>query len=307
MLRRLLSGFLSIVAFVVFSQAALADGERKPPRRTGPESFFMRLDANQDRQVTEDEIPDRAPEGLKAMLRRADKNNDKKITAEELAAAARQHRPGPPAAGERPSRRPSASAQRGRPHPPGPPFAGRPHGPAQYGMMGHGPMHGPMRGPMHGRMAGPGRGAPPHHGRIASSSRVPDPKAVFARLDRNKDQQLSLEEFSAGMMARVRMAMAHRGADPRRAAAAHPERRKPSQPKMSPEARKKATEARKKKAEAARAAAAKKRKAQPRKTPDPEARKKAAEARKKAGEARKKAAEAKKKEASPAEKPDSDQ
>jgi len=250
----------------------------------------------------------------KILFSRLDKNKDEKLSLEEFASGMKAvHERGQP-----------LFAGRGRL-----PAMGRPFGP---------PPATAARGP--GFLAGERfkRADANDDGRITPdevpSSRREHFGKMLARVDKDGDKAVSAEEArraAAAMMGHVRLAMAQRGADPRRAAVvqrfaaaakersarsraaaavrgsgdtrrkpaergrAAPERRKPAQPKMSPEARKKALDARKKKAEAVRAAAAQKRKAQAKKTPDPEARKKAGEVRKKVGETRKKQwAEAKK-------------
>jgi len=69
-----------------------------PPRRPDPQQIFQRLDANDDGQITRDEVPQQAPERIKQLLRRADANQDEVVTAEEFkkAFAAIAARFGPP-------------------------------------------------------------------------------------------------------------------------------------------------------------------------------------------------------------------
>ena len=185
---------------------------------------------------------------------------------------------------------------------------------------------------MYCRMVAPGRQGPPFAARPPGPG-LPDPKAVFARLDKDNDEKLSLKEFSEGMKAFHRRglppfpgrggpAARPRGFGPphgppflarealkraeqaRRFAAAV---RAGDAPKgRTPEARKKMAEEMKKRAEARRAEAAERRAAPAKRTRDPEAIKKATEARKKrAAEAKKRVAEEKK--APSDEKPESDQ
>lgn len=201
MIWRSLPAVLFALAVAVLPQAVLADenaavrermeafralraqlGARADDRGPGPprpELPFKRLDANADGKVALDEIPEGAPERFKAMLKRADRNQDTFITAEEFAAAAKQHRPfGPTPGSRRPG--PPAAASR-RPGPPGPP-------------VGEGPLGG-MGPPF---MRGRGDGPPPF-GPRGPRAQPPNPKALFARLDRDKDGKLSVEEFTAGM------------------------------------------------------------------------------------------------------------
>jgi len=190
-MRRVVPLVLTALAVVVLPHVLRAD-DAKRPERPGPEAFFKRLDANHDGQVTVDEVPEKAPERLKAMLKRADKDGDKKVSLAEFAEAIKQHRPAPPTAERRrpgPPRPPATAHRR----PGTPPTAHRRPGPPSH----HHAM--PQRRPM-----------PSAAGRFAP--KLPDPKAVFARLDRNKDQKLSLEEFTAGMRALHRgpMGMPHR-------------------------------------------------------------------------------------------------
>ena len=158
--------------------------------------MFKRLDVNQDRQLTADEIPDGLKERLKPMLQRADKNDDKKVTFEEFTEMAKKRRPGPPRAD-------------GPPHAYGPPRGdwshrgrGRPGPPHGYG-----PPH--AYGPPRGDWGHRGRPGPPDA--KGPGPRHPDPKAVFARLDTNKDGQLNPEEFARGMKRLHHMMAARHG------------------------------------------------------------------------------------------------
>jgi hypothetical protein len=281
------------------------------------EVLLERLDANDDGKVALDEIPERAPGHFKAMLKRADRNEDKVITRDELAAAARQFRPPGPAPGSRRPGPPSAASRR-----PGP---------------SRSPGRGAPRGPMHARFMRGGDGPQPF-GPRGARPQPPDPKALFARLDRDKDGKLSLEEFTVGvrmvqagrrppfagpprppMWGRGRAAMAHRAmagravtpgrggeARGRPAPGASPDRA--AQAKRAAAARRAA--AVRGEAEARRRPAPPTRAAPPTKKPgtreaSPEARKRAAEAkaaRAKRAAAAKKKAEARKKKAEAARK-----
>jgi len=163
---RVIPGLLTALAVVVLPQIVAAQ-EAKRPERPGPEALFKRLDANHDGVVTAAEVPQRAPEGLKRALIRADKNKDKRLTAAEWKQAVEARRK---AVGARPAppRRPG-SAHADRPHHrPGPPSTHRPH-------------HRPVA----------------HH--AGPAMKLPDPKELFIRMDKNRDKQLSFEEFSEGV------------------------------------------------------------------------------------------------------------
>jgi len=100
--------------------------------RVNPAVLFKRLDANADGKVTEDEIPDAAPDRLKALLKRADVNGDRQVSPDELAEAVKKMReraaggPQEATAGRRPG---APVARPGEPLPPRPrDFAGGPWG-----------------------------------------------------------------------------------------------------------------------------------------------------------------------------------
>jgi hypothetical protein len=170
-------------ALVAVLCSAPLQADDKEAGQTPGTMMFKRLDKNQDGKVTADEIPEAAPEVIKGMLKRADKNQDKEITAEEFRAAIRHfhpsarpgaphgHRPGPPSS---PSDRVTPKpGERGPQTDRRPPHSGHP--------MFRGAPSGPKPG-----AAGPQRP-------------MPDPKAIFQKLDRDKDQKLNLEEFTIGM------------------------------------------------------------------------------------------------------------
>ena len=188
---RLLLVLMIAAAVVVLPQALLAD-DAQPPTRARPEMLFKRLDANGDGQVAAEEIPERAPESLKAMLKRADGNEDGKITAEEFAASVKQPHHGSAARPRRPA--PTTAGSRR----PGPPHRTSASGPRRPGPP-RGPTAGPPRGEMPSRtQSRMGRGAWAQ-GIGGARPRLPDPKAMFERLDRDKDGKLSLGEFTLGM------------------------------------------------------------------------------------------------------------
>ncbi|OHB73219.1 MAG: hypothetical protein A2V70_09445 [Planctomycetes bacterium RBG_13_63_9] len=226
-MRRLFPILLTAGAVVIVPLVAAAqDVEDKQPGPPGPEQLFKRLDANQDGKVTVDEIPDGAPDRLKAMLKRADANGDKELTLDEMTEARKKFREaidrrragrpdGPPAMDRDGPRRPGRRA--------GPPDMDR-DGPLDMGRDGprrHGPPDMDRDGPRrHGRRPGPppfaGRG-PRGHGPpgVGPVPPLPNPAVVFKRLDKDGDKQLSLDEFAAGMkrlhqrMGRPPAGMAH--------------------------------------------------------------------------------------------------
>jgi len=181
--------FLSLLAAVGLALLPLAAQAQESKRPQGPdrEGMFKRLDKNQDGVIAGDEIPDAAPEPLKQWLKKADKNADKRITADELKEAVKAGPPGMPF---------------------GPPGAMSRRGAMAGGSMGRGPRGGGPMGPAPAAGAPVTRGPRPPQATKERGDRptrpdaqrpgVPDPKALFAMLDKNKDKSLSLDEFSAG-------------------------------------------------------------------------------------------------------------
>ena len=205
-----------------------------PPQRA--EVMLQRLDVNRDGAITADELPPGAAERLKQWLKQADKNNDQKVTLDELRQAAAQLPPGPPDWARGPAAggwggpgaafgpgRPGAAPGRGPQAGPGPGAPGKPSAPAARSGRGMGGPGGPpagadaapppgqrgQRGPAAQRPpqpepprpaqppappAAPGRG--PAAGRQPGAANL---KAIFDRLDRDKDGKLDFAELSAGI------------------------------------------------------------------------------------------------------------
>ncbi|NUQ66235.1 MAG: hypothetical protein HUU20_27560, partial [Pirellulales bacterium] len=171
---------LLAIAAIMFTFQVSAEERPAPdagPR--GPEVMLHRMDTNHDGKITADEVPDGAPDFVKEMLKRADKDGDKAVTAAELQQAVPPSRGGPP-------HRPEAG-----------PGGRRPDGPPP-------PDHG-------GRGAPEGRPQPPGPRPDMAAPKRPDPKAIFARLDKDGDQKLSVDEFAEGMKMFHSQNMAARG------------------------------------------------------------------------------------------------
>ncbi len=157
------------------------DGPRpdmRPPR-PNPENMFQRLDANKDGVITPDELPEGMPEGLKQLLIRADENKDRTLTKEEFIKAFKVHRAGPqrPEAGPK---QPHPAAKKAHPKP-----QAKPVQPKDAMKKKLPPFPFPA-----GFGVGPGA-------RFAQPAMF-NLKAIFDRLDRDKNGQLSFQEFAAG-------------------------------------------------------------------------------------------------------------
>ncbi len=187
-MRRTMWSLATVVAVLLLPQIVAAE-ESKTPGPPGPEMLFKLLDANHDGVISADEIPADAPEPLKALLKAADKKGDKKVTLEDFMAAVKEH---PPAV---------------------PPF-GMPGGMPMPGMGGGMPMPGMPRGmmPPFGP-SGPAAGCMPHvpsgFPQVGPLWKEPDMKALFAKMDKNKDGKLTVEEFTEGMKKLHEEMMAH--------------------------------------------------------------------------------------------------
>ena len=166
----------------------------KPGERPGPEMVFDRWDGNHDGFLTAEELPP----PLRQQLAQADKNGDKKLDPSEFAGLWKD-RPrflppegpmaGPPRfAGRGPGGGFGCGAGPGGPPggpPPGGPFAKPPHPPGKPSEAG--PKGSPAGDVQQER---PSRKGPPRDGEAL--------RALFKRLDRDGNGQLSYEEFAAG-------------------------------------------------------------------------------------------------------------
>ncbi len=195
--------------------AAAQSQEPKPPLGPdkglpGPERVFQRLDANHDGFLTSEELPRPLRERLGERFAPADKNGDKKLDRSEFATVWKDWPlPGPfgpfgsGPGGPRhfPGKGPPRGFGFGEPKgpPPGPPFGPPPGRLFDKAPDGGGPLD-PAKPPKPGPKESPPfeaqgtppvkKGPPPGKG---------DPlRAIFKRLDRDGNGQLSYEEFAAG-------------------------------------------------------------------------------------------------------------
>ncbi len=220
------------------------EGRRGPP---GPPNFFERLDADKDGKIALDEIPDGAPEHVKAMLSRADRNGDKILTKDELGSAMRgvhsgrldsaasgdgppRGRPGPPpwsGRGDRgpdaergPSRGPHGPHSAGPPRGPEGPSAGRP-GPRPEGRPESRPEGRSKAGPPSRPSFGPSRGPRAEgflahvdknkDGKVGKEEAVGRMKEHFEKVDADKDGKIDRDEGRRAMLAMMKMRMQGRG------------------------------------------------------------------------------------------------
>jgi len=206
-MRKVLPCVLTTLA-VVAVPLVLAAEETKRPDRPDPAALFQRLDADKDGVITAAEVSDGVPEPIKQMLIRADENKDKKLTAEEFKAAVKRHQAerGRPEGG-------SAKAPQ-RAHHQGHREHSRSHADADAGHREHGHGDAEQGKSRHDRdgHAKHGDGRRPGPPEAGPQPPHPDPKMVFAAMDKNGDKQLSLDEFLEGTKRlHQRMAAAHRG------------------------------------------------------------------------------------------------
>ncbi len=218
------------LVFAALATALLASSgqtqEPKKPDRPGPEAMFQRLDANRDGLVVLDELPPFLKERLGDRLAKADKNGDKKLDPAEFAELAndlpRRGPPGPGAwgrgpMGPRPSWAGSGAPKAGDRSEPQPGEPKRPpRGLGHDGRFGKdgwqppGPRIGPPPGPRPWSAAYPGPwgfgmgwahrwGGPPPWGARPHAPAARGWLALFHRLDRDGNGQLSLAEFVMGL------------------------------------------------------------------------------------------------------------
>lgn len=171
-------------------------GPQPPHGPFDPARLFSRLDIEEEGAISLDKLPERLPERLKEMLVEADADGDGKVTREEFKAAFQ-------AARQRMAARRKAAA-RERPARPDPPRDAKQRPSTRERSRAAAPPRRP--GPPGRRAAAPPRG-PAHRP-------MPDLKALFARMDRDKSGELSLEEFTEGMR-RLRAHMMRRHAQVR--------------------------------------------------------------------------------------------
>jgi Ca2+-binding EF-hand superfamily protein len=197
--------FLGVLAAVLCSQRAMAE-EAKKPEQARHEGMFKHLDANHDGALVREEMPPFLKDRFDDLLAKFDKNGDKKLQKEEVAEMVKQMPP--------PGWRPG--------------FDGRP------GPWAGGPQHGDRPGPWAGgakekeaeRRDAPRGGPAPHAWWIDRPERSyerpswgdrpgwgPRPdgqrgemrpgmemaRAMFQRMDRDCNGQLSFHEFALGM------------------------------------------------------------------------------------------------------------
>lgn len=105
--------------------AAPAAEDRPAPPQRG--AFFERLDADKDGRVVIDDVPDRAPDWVRELLRRADRNRDGQVTREEMAKQRSRHTGAPGARfGRRPADQKTQPSRPSKVRFAGPPRKGKP-------------------------------------------------------------------------------------------------------------------------------------------------------------------------------------
>ncbi|MCY2989983.1 MAG: EF-hand domain-containing protein [Planctomycetota bacterium] len=164
MVKTLLFGAAAVAALVLAPSSNAQEEKRTGP--AGPGVMFERLDRNQDGFITVDEVPPPMLERFGELLKKADRNGDKKLDKAEFAEFAKQMLD---------ARRPQRAAEPADESPQAP-AAGRERGQQAKPEGREAWAARPVRGP---------QGA----------------KAMFDRLDVDKDGKLSYEEFAQGLAA----------------------------------------------------------------------------------------------------------
>lgn len=194
-----------LLAAATHAQEAKQPSAGPPKAPPTPETVFQRLDTNRDGVITADELPLPLRQRLGDRFTEADKDGNKKLDSSEFAALWKEwpHR-GPLGRFGRPGG-PAGFADKG----PAGKFGFGPPGPQGFPA-------GPAFGPPPGRPLGPPPDAqPPSHTGPKGSCPADSPgaspttkgpvgrqgdslRAIFKRLDRDGNGQLSYEEFAAG-------------------------------------------------------------------------------------------------------------
>ncbi|MDY0168171.1 MAG: hypothetical protein RBS80_16605 [Thermoguttaceae bacterium] len=181
-MQRMIFLALAICAIAFATATAWAEGPKEgrarpqPPQGAfDPARLFDRLAGDKEGVISLDKLPERLPGQLREVLTKADADGDGKVTREEFQAAAK-------AAREQFAERRTEATAKERPTRPRRPDVTRDRS---------------RRGPQTEGTGRPRRASSPHP--APARQPMPDLKALFARMDRDKSGELSLEEFTAGM------------------------------------------------------------------------------------------------------------